>query len=255
MLDGPVRGFVARIDLTDPNVEVRVVPATPGDPDGDGPCVMKLDEVESIARRNHFDLAVNASFFNAPASREVMGKDVHYFVGNPAFPLGWIVSDGQIIARPVNFPAPSVVVFEDRIEIDPDLAEVPTDAREVVSGSEMLVDDGSIVARPIPAVHPRTAIGLNFERTELILLVVDGRRENWSRGVTLRELADMMLNLGAYDAMNLDGGGSSTMVERVGKNYRIVNRPSDGTEVNASLSIPRAVCDAIGVKILPTKIR
>lgn len=256
--DGPVRGFVARIDLTDPRVVVRVVPASPNDPDGDGPCVTSLDEVESIAARNKLELAVNASFFNAPASREVMGKDVHYFKGNPAYPVAWLVSDSRRIHGHVksSSPSPSLVVYKDnRVEIVSSFYG-SNEVREAVSGSELLVEYAQIVASDNPLLHPRTAVGLNAERTELMLVVIDGRRENWSRGVTLKELAQIMYDLGAHYALNLDGGGSSTMVERVsGNNYRIVNRPSDGTEVNASLSIPRAVCDAIGVRILPTKIR
>ncbi|HQY88741.1 MAG TPA: phosphodiester glycosidase family protein [Tepidisphaeraceae bacterium] len=251
--DGPVRGFVARIDLTDPRVRIRVVPATPDDPDGDGPCVTRLDKVQAIASRNQFDLAINASFFIAPASREIFGKTLHYFVSNPAFPLGWLMSNSRIVSRPQQHPSPAIVVFDDdRVEITTDLIDMPTNAREAVSGSEMLVNNAQVVARDSPQQHPRTAAGLSADRTELILVVIDGRRENWSHGVTLRELGAMMIELGANDAINLDGGGSSTMVERVSDgNYRILNRPSDGSEINPSFSIPRAVSDALGVQISP----
>jgi phosphodiester glycosidase len=70
--------------------------------------------------------------------------------------------------------------------------------------------------------HPRTAIGFSRDSTRLIALVVDGRRES-DAGMSLVELADAMLSLGAYDAMAFDGGGSSTMVIE----GKVVNRPSD----------------------------
>lgn len=72
---------------------------------------------------------------------------------------------------------------------------------------------------------PRTAVGITKEG-DVILLVVDGRNSQVSNGVTLDELAELMLGLGGYNAVNFDGGGSSTMA--IGGT--VVNSPSDGTE-------------------------
>ena len=73
--------------------------------------------------------------------------------------------------------------------------------------------------------HPRTAVGYTKDRRFLIMTVVDGRRPDYSRGVDLIELAELMLSFDCYDAVNLDGGGSSTMVI----NNKVVNQPSDFT--------------------------
>ncbi|NMB47013.1 MAG: phosphodiester glycosidase family protein [Firmicutes bacterium] len=70
---------------------------------------------------------------------------------------------------------------------------------------------------------PRTALGITASG-ELLLMTVNGRQDNISIGMTLEELAELMLNLGAVEAMNLDGGGSSTMVVR----GIVLNAPSDG---------------------------
>ena len=77
-------------------------------------------------------------------------------------------------------------------------------------------------------LHPRTAVGIDRDTGRILLLVVDGRSK-LSRGYTLVELARMMRRLGAEDALNLDGGGSSTMVgkDRDG-GVRVLNPPSDG---------------------------
>jgi hypothetical protein len=70
--------------------------------------------------------------------------------------------------------------------------------------------------------NPRTLAGVRADGT-LLLVTVDGRRPGWSVGMTLPEAARLMRSLGARDAINLDGNGSSTMVVR----GEVVNRPSD----------------------------
>ncbi|NLY29778.1 MAG: phosphodiester glycosidase family protein [Firmicutes bacterium] len=79
---------------------------------------------------------------------------------------------------------------------------------------------------------PRTALGVTAAG-ELLLATVNGRQSNISIGMTLEELAELMQELGAVDAMNLDGGGSSTMVVR----GIVLNAPSDGR--------PRPVSNAL----------
>ena len=70
--------------------------------------------------------------------------------------------------------------------------------------------------------HPRTAGGISRDGNTLYLMTVDGRRES-DGGMSLVELAHFMIGLGAYDAMNFDGGGSTTMVVE----GNVVNHPSD----------------------------
>jgi Phosphodiester glycosidase len=85
--------------------------------------------------------------------------------------------------------------------------------------------------------HPRTLAGVKRDGT-LLFVTVDGRRPGWSAGVTLPEAAHVMRSLGARNALNLDGGGSSGMVVR----GELVSRPSDP-------SGERAVSD--GIFVLP----
>ncbi len=84
--------------------------------------------------------------------------------------------------------------------------------------------------------HPRTAAGYSRDGRYLILTVVDGRQPGYSRGVDLFELAELMQDFGCSEAVNLDGGGSSTLVIR----HEVVNRPSDPTG-------PRPVANALVV--------
>jgi hypothetical protein len=107
---------------------------------------------------------------------------------------------------------------------------------EVHGGFPLLVRHGrSVVEAPCRSEfcrrQPRTGVGVTAGCTDdtaatgcrVLLVVVDGRRVGWSRGATLPEFARLFVRLGAVAALNLDGGGSSTMLVR----GRIVNRPSD----------------------------
>jgi hypothetical protein len=100
---------------------------------------------------------------------------------------------------------------------------------EAVGGFPELLRDGRAVLSEQTVTesfgdrrHPRTAIGWTPDR-RLLLVVVDGRQPDWSDGMTLHELTWFFQRLGASDALNLDGGGSSAMVV----NGAVVSRPSD----------------------------
>jgi exopolysaccharide biosynthesis protein len=73
--------------------------------------------------------------------------------------------------------------------------------------------------------HPRSGVGISRDSNTVYLITVDGRQES-SSGMSLHEFADLMLSLGVYEGLNLDGGGSTTMVV----NGAVVNSPSDGKE-------------------------
>ena len=79
-------------------------------------------------------------------------------------------------------------------------------------------------------VHPRTAFGVTADGKTLVLLVVDGRQPGYSEGATRLDLAEMLLREGCADGVNMDGGGSSSLVLWDGKSGRptMVNRHADG---------------------------
>lgn len=103
----------------------------------------------------------------------------------------------------------------------------------MVGGDRMILRSGVITDNDWAELHPRTSIGYSVDRSKVIFCVVDGR-SSFSVGTTTKQLADIMKSAGAYDAINLDGGGSSALYV---KELGIVNTPSDGKE--------RAVCNAI----------
>ncbi|MCF7972263.1 MAG: phosphodiester glycosidase family protein, partial [Phycisphaerae bacterium] len=107
------------------------------------------------------------------------------------------------------------------LKTHPDLTGVDT----AIGGRPLLVVNGmKETFGPNQPRHPRTAIGWNARH--YFLVVVDGRQEGLSVGMSLPELADLMVELKCTDAMNLDGGGSSTLWLA----GHIMNSPSDRQE-------------------------
>ena len=133
---------------------------------------------------------------------------------------------------------------------------------DVIGGTPMLVRDGVNVA---PGFHPgdpyifnnnpRTAVGVTAECQDprrsticrMFIVTVDGRQQGWSRGMRFPDLARVMLRLGADDALNLDGGGSTEAwiserraaycERRATVGGCFANRPSDGNERPAVMSL------------------
>ncbi|MFI7605763.1 phosphodiester glycosidase family protein [Micromonospora sp. NPDC049366] len=100
-----------------------------------------------------------------------------------------------------------------------------------VGGGNVLVRDGAVQSIADASPAPRTAVGFTADGRKMIMLTVDGRQVD-SRGVTQTELGRMMVELGAHHALNLDGGGSSTLLAREpgAAAVQVENSPSDGAE-------------------------
>jgi exopolysaccharide biosynthesis protein len=94
---------------------------------------------------------------------------------------------------------------------------------EMVGGGPRLIRDSIATVEYSDIRHPRTAVGINSDSTKVYFFTVDGRQPNYSMGMSLYELADYMLSWGVKQGVNLDGGGSTTMVVR----GQVVNSPSD----------------------------
>jgi hypothetical protein len=151
----------------------------------------------------------------------------------------------------------------DRVEIITELAPNRGRLRTLIGGWPRIVTAGRNVALEADSVegtvprfsrarHPRSALGISRDSTTLYLVTVDGRQEA-SVGMTLEELADAMISLGAFEAMNFDGGGSTALVvrdsivntpsdtsgERAVGNVLVVTRRAMGTQTPSRRSVPR----------------
>lgn len=230
---------VVTIDLWDPDVAVRLAMAG-DDPDGDGPWQTTLLPVSRIAQRERFDIAVNASFY------EIIGGTTNYRPDVWASSVGWTMSDGRFLSRNRREGWPIFCLAENkRIRIGI-TDQFPREVRVIITGNGLLLQGGKQVEKfegnLIPR-HPRTALGVDQTNQRLTILIVDGRRPGVSVGMTGAELATEMQRLGCWDAINLDGGGSTTLLMRDPKTdeLKLLNQPSGDAE--------RAVANALGITI------
>jgi len=129
----------------------------------------------------------------------------------------------------------SSLKINDTIIVSLSIQPTINNVKELVGGLPQIIKDGINIAHSEALKeganekfsitrHPRTAIGYNKDKTKLYLITVDGRQK-CSAGMTLNELSEFMLFIGCYNALNLDGGGSTTLVI----NDKIINYPSDLT--------------------------
>jgi exopolysaccharide biosynthesis protein len=250
----PQQIHVATIDLTQPGVRVRVVPSGP-DPDGDGPWQTVLGQPTKVADREHLDVVVNGDFFSHLSGKDAEGEAaIKEFKGStPAKVIGVAVTDGKRWAT-TQKALPTLVIDEKEHAAIVDGA-VPADAVQAIGGHDLLVRGGKNVAavsdKPgfVKGPHPRTAVGVKDGGRTLLLVVVDGRDKELAKGMSLQELADVFVKLGATDAINLDGGGSSVLAIRDPRTHvmTIVNSPSDKDAEKHSHE--RAVANVLGVQL------
>lgn len=125
----------------------------------------------------------------------------------------------------------------EKVSLNINLTEPWNDAKFVLASGPLLVQNGKVDLEMDPKssraneIAPRTAVATNADGSEVYLITVDGR-SSVSRGMKLPEFANYLVSIGAYNALNLDGGGSTTMALRQrGAQYpTVINRLSDGAE-------------------------
>lgn len=253
----PIRGMLATIDLRDPRLEVLVTDPL-GAPIAELPKADSvLESVDVWAKRVNADLAINANFFG-----RADGKS-GYKPGVASDVIGLSVSDGKVVSASREYKGkgdPALVFTKERnaaikrvgggndlgvydavagiggSESDPDKGDQLVTAGKNTSGKARVEPDKR---------HPRTGVGVSADGWTVYVVAIDGRQPEWSVGMNLDELAELLIKAGASDAINLDGGGSTTLVYRdPGQSSYLMNRPSDKTG-------PRPVANCLGFRVVP----
>jgi len=222
----PIIIHLVLIDLTNPNLQFLVTPAD------------KVEEGEIGARTTgqflaefNLQLAVNGNFFYPfhPLYSIDFWNAYPKKPGDLVKVVGFASSRGQVYS-------PSNDRFETLYISAQNQAQFQTPIGNVynaISGRPLLVlkgekqgpFSGNFVAIP----YPRSAVALDKAATTLMIFVVDGKQRNYSDGVTLMELAEIVQHYGGYTALNLDGGGSATLVmEGPTKTHFQLNSPING---------------------------
>ena len=238
-----------RIDLHDPDIVFLASPSN-----GDAPLETTSETTSAFLLRHHLQVAVNANFFEpccAPGDKDL---------------LGLAVSRGDVVSLAVatGLGAKALILTREnraRIVATVDEAAV-VGAWTAVAGSEIVLARGRKTEWPATdfnrLTHPRTAVGVSRNGRYLIVVVIDGRQPGYSMGATMDEVAAWLRRLGAYDGLNLDGGGSTTLVRAEDEKAVVLNRPSgaarpagDGSENQVTTRPLRSVGNSLGVFAKP----
>ncbi len=153
-----------------------------------------------------------------------------------------IPKDGYILfARGENGNLLKSFKINDELDLDIKVTPNLEDIKFAIGGGSIILKDGIPTLTNIHSGgnNPRTGIGVNKDNTELILVTIDGRGSY--RGIGQKQFGSLMKDLGAYDSLNLDGGGSTTMAVKAidDKEVTLANSPSGGSE--------RRVVNGVGV--------
>jgi hypothetical protein len=204
----PLQIHILKIDLRDPELRLHV--SLDDDPDGDGPAETVLVSPTAHAERAGFLAAVNANAWGM-VPKPAQGENPRYVAGAACDAGGW-VQTGTTLRSPPQSHYWSFWVDEQGEPHIGNIASPADGAVLAVAGFGGLIREGTVLPKPSDVRHPRTALGVSRDGRFLILAVVDGRREGYSEGMSTHELAGLMAEQGCWQALNLDGGGSTCMV-------------------------------------------
>jgi hypothetical protein len=210
----PLNIRLLEIDLTQADLSFRVSPRDSGLPNGDETITQTTRQ---YVNEQSTQIGINTTFFRLENGGKALPTNNNGIVvsdGDKYSPwdftgqVGFNITEANIVSlitapsnRPTGYetnPA-GVALFN------------------AVAGSDRLLNAGTVVApadSPTPGnflnLQPRTAVGI-APGNKLLLATIDGRQAGFSEGMYLREVAELLKSYGATEAINLDGGGSTTM--------------------------------------------
>lgn len=256
--DLPLRAWYVQVEESDPRITTRVVLSDDAD---------RKESASEFAGRLGAAVVVNGGYFRMdlnparhvgllyidremvqPTFLSVLRDTLRYYTARAAIgftpggkiDVAWVSSRNDSLFEWWSPPSNTEGIPSSPLDF---MQAVPWMVRDALAAGPALLQAGRIqittdqevfFGSSIPKVHPRTAAGYT-DTGDLILLVVDGRQAV-SRGVDLVELATIMRDIGCVEALNLDGGGSSTLVV----NGTLINRPAGGDyqrEVMSALAV------------------
>jgi len=216
-----------RVDLYDPNI---VLFATPSN--GSAPGETNRQTGSQFIMTYDVQAAVNAHFYYTGANIQ-WNADL----------IGLSICEGQVVSAPESLPygGSSFLVSQDniaRFEVTLPSSDLTGVWTALEAWPFFLVNGVNSADPSATSVHPRTAIGLTEENRYLIMITIDGRQPGYSDGATLWETAEWLIRFGAYNGLNLDGGGSTHMWVSNGDGGAIaLNSPSEDRAVGSHLGV------------------
>lgn len=219
-----MRAFALRISLRNPDVWMYA-----SHDNGGSPYEVALQTTPAFVADHGLKAAVNGSFFDPGLS-----PNTNIF--------GLLVSSGTVVSYPEVAPFNGQLVFAaDKVAHIIMSDQMTGGIWQGIGGAELILSGGVNYGWDTDP-QPVTGYGLSQDGKFLIMVCVDGRQPGWSDGATMYNLAQWMIDFGAYEGIHMDGGGSTTMALGSG----VMNRPCYGYN--------RAVGDSLGVGSIPVGI-
>ena len=224
----PMIAHILTVDTKVKGIEFLVTP-----PDSAGEMPLTARTTSQFLKDFGLQIAINGGGFSPWWSRSP--ADYYPHVGDPIAPSGFTASNGEVYWTTSDTEGTPPALYISRRNVL-SFNNKPNRIHSAISGDRMIVLKGEIAPDlQDEEVEPRTAVGINRNGRYLYLIVVDGRQPLYSEGATFAELAELFIEQGAFMAMSLDGGGSSTMVTQGEDGSPIIlNSPIDhyipGTE-------------------------
>jgi hypothetical protein len=217
----PLIVYIVRIDLTTPGLRFRV---TPGERNKKLPLVART--TSGYLQESGAQLAINGDFFSPWHSTTPW--DYYPHVGDRVKTNGRACSNGVCYAvGPPHDKLPALFLTANNNALISRRPPSRAWMYNVISGSPLLVEDGKVRKFRGTDLHPRTAVALDRTGKTLLLILVDGRQKRYSEGVTMSELAQLIRDEGGWNALNLDGGGSTTLAVSENGTPHVLNSPID----------------------------
>lgn len=235
----PTRMLIAEIDL---NKNVAIVVSTPDNkPEVGKKTQTVMDQaLKAEASGRKVLLGTNGDFNSKSTTDDTW------------IPGGLVYKDGVALWTKLGWEADHAFYILDdgtaHITSVEEFKAVESRVQHAFSGWQRLLVDGQTLKYTVADIsmtfHPRTFIGVSKDNKKVYLFVLDGRQPEYSNGMRLEDMMLLCQGAGCYQALNLDGGGSTTMVRRVEKtgspvSFEIMNKPSDVP--------PRAVLNGLQV--------
>jgi hypothetical protein len=215
----PLMFHVVTIDLTAPGIGFLATPAGL-DPGGKETVA---DTVPGFLQKQGVQVAINASFFYPMHVHSPF--DYAPRVGEGVNIVGLTISNGDRYSAVEPDWAALCIVTPQEITISAE-GDCPPETTQALAGDRYFLKNAQMVpGTDNDKFFPRTVVALNKAHTKMWLVIVDGRQEGYSEGITLAELATELIDLGAHEAINFDGGGSTALAVEGKGVVNVLNAP------------------------------
>ncbi len=215
----PVIAHIINIDLSVPGVKVLVTPPQAIDKNN-----TRAQTTSQFLQKFKLKLAVNANYFHP--FREKTPWDYYPHDGDITYSIEQAISNGKHYSKADANWGVLCISPNNRAQIL-DTGDCPKNTFQGVAGKDVFIKNG----KPLKSdsepdkPYPRVAVATNKQGNILWLIAIDGKQPLYSEGATIAELTRIVQGLGAYTALNLDGGASTTLVMSKNNKPKLLNAP------------------------------